>query len=91
MEVDRIWRIEGMDGNANPAWQNSARRRRRFVEEVPPIEEEGDAAESDAGQEAAPQDDPSVQNPGRISIAEDSTPDPSGNAEDRGKSFHAIA
>lgn len=54
MEVDRIWRIDGLDGQANPAWQHSARRRRKFVEDVAAAEEEADAGEqeSDAPEQA---------------------------------------
>jgi len=53
MEVDRIWRIDGLDSNANPAWQNSARRRRRFVEEVP-AEENSEASEEEAPEGSEP-------------------------------------
>jgi hypothetical protein len=85
MEVDRIWRIDGLDGKADPAWQNSARRRRRFVEEVPPAEGEPDAEE----EESAGQDQPGDSNSGRISVAEDSTPDSPPNSDD--SSFRVIA
>jgi hypothetical protein len=58
VEVDRIWRIDGLDGQANPAWQNSARRRRKFVEEVAAAEEPSDTNEEEsAAQEQPPEQD----------------------------------
>jgi hypothetical protein len=53
VEVDRISRMGGVGRDANPAWQNSAKRRRKFVEEIPPpeAEEEEPPAEPDEAQE----------------------------------------
>ncbi|HTV81207.1 MAG TPA: hypothetical protein VME18_01045 [Acidobacteriaceae bacterium] len=50
MEVDHIWRIDGLDSNANPAGQSAARRRRRFVEEIAPP----DASDSGEEEPSAP-------------------------------------
>ncbi len=61
MEVDRIWRIDGLDGNANPSWQNSAQRRRRFVEEVPAGEDEPETGDEKAEAEG-PLPEPDDQN-----------------------------
>lgn len=49
MEVDRISRMGGVGRDATPAWQNSAKRRRKFVDEVEPPEPENEdlPAESD--------------------------------------------
>ncbi|MGA7884750.1 MAG: hypothetical protein WCA44_03335 [Acidobacteriaceae bacterium] len=81
MEVDRIWRIDGLDGNANPAWQNSARRRRKFVEEVAAVEEEDESGE----QESAAQEQPPEQNRRSFSVSEDS--DSAAVSADPGASF----
>jgi len=53
MEVDRISQMGGVGRDANPAWQNSAKRRRKFVEEIQPpeSEEEQPAAEPEEAQE----------------------------------------
>lgn len=53
MEVDRISQIGGVGRDATPAWQNSAKRRRKFVEEIHPAEaEEEDQPEGPEAQEA---------------------------------------
>jgi hypothetical protein len=84
MEVDRIWRIDGMDDNANPAWQNSARRRRKFVEEIA-AEVESEEAEG----EFPAQDQSPEQDRRSFAISEDS--DSPAASADSDASFRIIA
>jgi hypothetical protein len=53
MEVDRIWRIDGLDSKAQPAWQKSAQRRRKFAEEIEPLAEDEPEEESSAQDDSA--------------------------------------
>jgi hypothetical protein len=84
MEVDRIWRIGGVDDNANPAWQDSARRRRKFVEEVA-VEDESEAGE----RESAAQDQSPEQDRQGIAVSEN-TDSPAASA-DSDVTFRVIA
>lgn len=83
MEVDRIWRIGGLDGQANPAWQNSAPRRRKFVEDVGAAEEEREADD----EESAAQEQTSEQAPHSFSDDKES---PAGS-DQSDTSFRVIA
>lgn len=77
MEVDRIWRIDGLDGNANPSWQNSPRRRRKFVEELTESEEEDETVDEEAaeqGQSPEPEDRDSSLSQAADAPAEDGAP-----------------
>lgn len=87
MEVDRIWRIDGLDGNAQPAWQKSAQRRRKFTEDVePPAEETPD---SEAKEESS-QDESAAEL--RRDYSESSAPDAPNSPDDPDPaSFRAIA
>jgi len=80
MEVDRISRMAGVGPDATPAWQNSAKRRRKFVEETEPPEpeEEEPLAEPDEAQEAQE----------KFSEGDTETADDNGNAD---VSFRALA
>jgi hypothetical protein len=57
MEVDRISRMGGVRPEAIPAWQQSANRRRKFVEEVPESESEAEEREEAAAEAADPAED----------------------------------
>lgn len=83
MEVGRISKIGSLGSQASPAWQTSAVRRRRFVEEVePPLED--DSAE----EQSAAQDEPAEENSSTFSATDEIAPD---SAEAPGTSFRAIA
>jgi len=93
MEVDRIWRIDGLDSKANPAWQNSARRRRRFVEEVP-AEENSEASEEEAPEGSEPdhaEPDHAEPERDRPSIASAEEPEAAETPSESSGSFRAIA
>lgn len=83
MEVDRISQIGRLGGNANPAWQKSAVRRRRFVEEIDadPEDAQPDAEGEDAAAEQ-PADGERLQQAGKESTDEPDRPE---------GSFRAIA
>ena len=85
MEVDRISQMGGVGHDASPAWQRSARRRRKFSEEVDePQPDDGLLAEDEA---LASGSDPNPQ-------ADDPSPDPDSIASDdaaQGANFRAIA
>jgi len=81
MEVDRIWRIDRLDSNANPGWQNSARRRRKFVEEVAAAEGELDGSEEESADQSQPE---------HRDFASDDA-EPAGTSPESGASFRVIA
>lgn len=83
MEVDRIWRIDGLDGHANPAWQNAARRRRKFAEEVAAAKEE-----SEAGDEEFPARN---ADPDRRNFADSEESVSASNSDEADASFRVIA
>ncbi len=56
MEVDRISQMGGVGRDSNPPWQNSAKRRRKFVEEIQPPESEDDPPPEPEEAQEAPQE-----------------------------------
>jgi hypothetical protein len=85
VEVDRIWRIDGLDRNANPSWQNSTRRRRRFVEEVPAGEDE-----PETGDEQAEAEDPLPEPDDRNLAGADDEDSPAGSGDSQA-TFKVVA
>lgn len=80
MEVDRISRMGGVGRDATPAWQNSAKRRRKFVEDAQPTEAEEE--------EPLAEPDEALETPEKLSRWDNETPEGDGNAD---ISFRALA
>lgn len=74
MEVDRVAQMGGVGREATPTWPRSAKRKRRFVEEIEP-------AASDPEEENLPED---AGNPSEVKTEENIPSESDGESEEGG-------